>query len=368
MSEQQNKDSFVEIWRGISILLVVAFHYTNRLPPEALGASVQPSIVFHAGKLGVYIFFIISGFLIARSLEACTTLAEFYAKRLSRIWPLFIAASIFIYVFLLIFSPPVVTEGPKQFYGADRSLVDLFGTIFFLEDLGFDWIDGVFWSILVELKFYFFVGLFAVCLRKDYVEGFARTSLVLASIDLAILLFHGEGAGGSINRLLHGVLIAQYAPFFAVGLLLHRGRHDALFIANAILCVVQVSIAVSGNTDFDVIESSKFILLLVAVVAADRFLLESRIMQFFGAYAYSIYLFHQMIGLTVMSWIAPHLGLDAAIIIAFIAVVALSWIASELFEWRYRRIFARAIHGALSMARLDVPFIRTPQAAPAALK
>ena len=99
-------------------------------------------------------------------------------------------------------------------------------------------------------------------------------------------------AGPSI-RLLHGVLIAvQYAPFFAVGLLLHRGRHDTLFIANAILCVVQVSIAVSGNPDFNVIESSKFILLLVAAVAADS--VESRIMQFFVLTL--IRSIHQMIG------------------------------------------------------------------------
>ena len=65
-----------------------------------------------------------------------------------------------------------------------------------------------------------------------------------------------------------------------------------------------------------------------------------------------------------MSWIAP---LDAAIIIAFITVVALSWIASESFEWRYRRILLRARHPwRIVDGRLDVPFIRTP-GAPAAL-
>lgn len=61
MLDASEKNRFIEIWRGIAVLVVVHFHFTGRLPSEALGSATPASFGNDIGKIGVYIFFVISG-------------------------------------------------------------------------------------------------------------------------------------------------------------------------------------------------------------------------------------------------------------------------------------------------------------------
>lgn len=354
MSHQDTKDRFIELLRGLSIIIVLYFHYSNRIPYQYLGASAPATLVSHEGKLGVYIFFVISGYLIALSLTGCRSLSEFYAKRISRIWPLFILASTVIFAFLSVFDPPTVASGPKQFYENGRPPFSEFvGQLFFLRDLGFDWVDGVFWSILVELKFYFWIGLFAALFREHYIDRFAKAALALGVIEFSLVLFLGPQVPRSVTGLMHGLLIAQYLPFFAIGVLLFRGRSDGLLIALFLLCAIQICVTFSDDPDFNILQTARWFLVLSALLAVDHFLLKDRILLFFGTYSYSIYLFHQMIGLTIMSWVAPKYGMDVAIIVALACILPLSVAASWAVEWRYRRAIGSLLSSAFGLLRLD---------------
>ena len=139
-----DKDDFIQIWRGIAAVIVIYYHFSNRVPYSAMGSASAPMLVFYTGKLGVMAFFAISGYLITKSLMASRNLASFYAKRLARIWPLFIVACLVIIATMHFLSPPVVIGGAKPFDGATTRWIDLFGTLFFLNDLGFQFVDGVF--------------------------------------------------------------------------------------------------------------------------------------------------------------------------------------------------------------------------------
>ena len=96
-----NYRSDIDGLRGIAILLVVFFHISQ-------GWKSMENI-FHAGFIGVDIFFVISGFLIStiifRSLENNTfSFVEFYSSRIRRLFPALIivllSALIFGYFFL----------------------------------------------------------------------------------------------------------------------------------------------------------------------------------------------------------------------------------------------------------------------------
>lgn len=347
----EDKNAFIEMWRGISVLLVVYFHFSSRLPPSALGVSEAPVVSNDIGKLGVYIFFIISGFLIAKSMEASKSLADFYAKRISRIWPLFIVAGIVIFAFLAIFPAPVVDSGLNKFNTAPARLIDLFMTSFFLKDLGFRWVDGVFWSVLVELKFYFYIGLFAVVFKKRYIEAFCIAAIVLASLDFLILLydrvgdlrFTGANQLRHVSAFLHGALISHYLPFFAVGVALYRNKQDGLFNALCMLCCFAVLTAISEDKQFVTVRNAQFLLILAIGLALDQAFLKARIVLWLGKYSYSLYLFHQMIGLTVLAMLAPRIGMDLGIVLSLALVLFISWFFSQLFEWRYRRPVTRAL-------------------------
>lgn len=369
----EDKNAFIEMWRGISVLLVVYFHFSSRVPPSALGVSEAPAVVNDIGKLGVYLFFIISGFLIAKSMEASKSLADFYAKRLSRIWPLFIVAGIVVFVFMKFLSAPAVTIGLNKFNTSPAGMIDLFMTSFFFKDIGFRWVDGVFWSVLVELKFYFYIGLFAVVFKKRYIEAFCATAIILGSIDFLILLYDRAGdlrfTGANqlrfVSEFLHGALISHYLPFFAVGVALYRNKFDGLFNALCVLCAFAFLIAISEDQQFETVRNAQFLLILAIGLALDQALLKARIVLWLGKYSYSLYLFHQMIGLAVIAAIAPRVGINIAIVLVLALVLFVSWFFSQLFEWRYRRPVARgllAVFNRMGLDKLAVSFPETKDA------
>lgn len=363
----EGKNGFIEVWRGIAVMIVVYYHYVDRIPASSFGDVGSPYVPFYSGKMGVLTFFLISGFLIAKSLSFSKNVADFYAKRLSRIWPLFIVATFFIYFFLQFVPPPVVMDGPKRFYSETRTIWDLFGSLLFLEDLGFKWVDGVYWSILVELKFYFYIGLMAAIWPRSFDVKFAGVAAVLGLAELSSEIFLPVEYH-LITRLLNGLFIAQYLPFFALGVLLYTRRTGALFTINALLVMAFIGVKVASNPNFEVLGTLRFMVALIVVLAVDILFLRERIFLFFGKYSYSIYLFHQMIGLALIGVFAQRFGINGAALMAFAIVLAISVAMSELFEWRWRKqttVLLRRAFSAVGLDRLRIQNARTPDPLPA---
>ena len=152
---------------------------------------------------------------------------------------------------------------------------------------------------------------------------------------------------------MHGMISAQYMPFFAVGLMLYIGRKDGLLLALILLCAMQICVTFSDDPDFNILESARWFFIFSVIIAIDYFCLKGRILLFFGTYSYSIYLFHQLIGLTIMTWVAPKYGMDVAIVVALACVLPLSVAASWAVEWRYRRAISRLLSSAFGLLRLD---------------
>ena len=354
-STGQKKDQYIESWRGISILLVMAYHFTNRVAFSAMGSPVPPTVEFYSGKLGVYVFFVLSGYLISLTLGSSRSLAEFYAKRLSRIWPLLILASIVIFAFLQIFEPPRVFAGDaaKTFNTERITFPDLIATMLFLPQLGFRWVEGPFWSILVELKFYLFIGIFTALFAKNNVRNFAYASVALGILEYALYIFVGGGDHIFANKLLHGFLIAQFLPFFAIGMMMQRNLYGGLFNACLLLATMQCAIAVGANPEFDLQRLLIFMFCFAAVYIADATLAGGRLFLWFGKFSFSVYLFHQTIGVTMIKYLTPHIGIDAAIVCALISVCAIAWVASWLVEWRFRRKVTHWLIRAFGLIGLD---------------
>src|SRR5689334_21698397 len=91
--------------RGFAILLVFLFHANFFARIEARGASGQlATIACGTGWIGVDLFFVLSGFLITRSLLASVRSEKyftvFYMRRILRICPLYYCA-VLVFVFIL---------------------------------------------------------------------------------------------------------------------------------------------------------------------------------------------------------------------------------------------------------------------------
>lgn len=315
--------------RAVAVLPVVLFH---------AGAAI-----FSGGYVGVDVFFVISGFVIAsRILEDIKadrfSYAGFYERRLRRLGP----AMAMMYFFS--FVAAVALFLPDELTDFARSLVAsiLFSANFFMwRDTGYFAVGAEtkpllhMWSLAVEEQFYlvapFLLTLIGRLPRPRYVLALVPLALLSFAISWKLLAVAPTAnfylLPGRAWELLIGVLLAASPPPSPAG----RGAATALGA---------LGLGLIGFAVFFYSEATPFpgpyalvpCLGAALVIAGGRggqglaaSLLASRPMVWVGLRSYSLYLFHWPIAVYVRHLIGPQLDWPW---IAF--VVAASLICSDL--------------------------------------
>jgi peptidoglycan/LPS O-acetylase OafA/YrhL len=161
--------------RAFAALAVVFHHielYKHRLGMDSLyKVSFVNGFIENLGKNGVYLFFVLSGFLITyllleeKSITGEISVSKFYKRRILRIWPLYYIIVV-IGFFLLPFLYNCFSnffEGQTSFNERIENLVygkNLFLFLFFFSNVALQIFGGVAgaaqsWSVSVEEQFYF---------------------------------------------------------------------------------------------------------------------------------------------------------------------------------------------------------------------
>jgi peptidoglycan/LPS O-acetylase OafA/YrhL len=185
--------------RGIAILLVISFHYFL-LNDSVRARDANPLLqLFQLGWIGVDVFFVLSGFLITGILLATKGAPRYYlnfmARRVLRIWPLYILTLLG----LLYILPLVLGSVPSQLESmkAHQLWFWLFGANWlFASQGGFEQTaGGYYWSLAVEEQFYVFWP-FVVLLLSN--RAIVRTCVLLMGISLlSRLVLLKMGVSGS---------------------------------------------------------------------------------------------------------------------------------------------------------------------------
>ncbi|CAI8833749.1 acyltransferase family protein [Chryseobacterium sp. IT-36CA2] len=152
----------LQILRGISALLVCCFHFreTINLPDLNLG-----DILFKKGSIGVPVFFIISGFIMAFttqkinfSKDSFQQIILFYKRRVIRIVPLY---------YLLTFAA-MIPGGSFLLYFYGSGLHELIHSVLFLPTKKEFPVLFLGWSLNFEMFFYLIFGLSLFFKEKRY--------------------------------------------------------------------------------------------------------------------------------------------------------------------------------------------------------
>jgi peptidoglycan/LPS O-acetylase OafA/YrhL len=333
----------IDVFRGIAILLVVLYHFTARLPPAALNVSGMPVPPVFFGWAGVYFFFAISGYCIFLTLERSATVSLFLARRFSRLYPAFLAAAIFLFVYGLVAPPPSVPEA--QFHEQPSTVLDLLTNLVFLGDGR--WVNGSFWSIAVEIKFYVGLGLLALMIPDRQ-----RLAVVFSWISLAAPMFWMVGMVYAMQtgrhlpvKLLELATIAPYLPFFAIGILARMNQPVLLA-----LCFVEAGIVMAMMTlenDASLIGGAFTTLLTLGFLAALVAFAKgvpiphvpglSRTLASVGLVSFSWYLVHENLGASFLFNLNRYMPNTLAVAITVGMTLLIGWVFSELVEWRFRK-------------------------------
>lgn len=158
----------IQILRGVAVLMVVLFHL--RAP------------FFGSGYLGVDVFFVISGFLMAKLYDRGTA-ADFYARRIDRLLPAYsltIACVLGVSCFILL---PVDFA---QLYEQAIVSVPFLSNVYFWNQTSYFELAAFnpllnLWSLAVEAQFYVIVPLLYPLLRKSKTATSAAFVLTLVA-------------------------------------------------------------------------------------------------------------------------------------------------------------------------------------------
>jgi peptidoglycan/LPS O-acetylase OafA/YrhL len=327
VADPHARSASLDTVRGIAILLVLVGHYLHAAPFAVAGIPVG-MLVQDFGHGGVLLFFLLSGYLIwttAQRVDGPTFLLRRFAKIAPAYWVnvLFTAAMGAIFALYPAFDIGTVL-----------------GNLLFLEgSLGIAPMSGVYWTLIVEVKFYVLFALvfFTPARWLFWLVPFGAVAANLVAVALLgrgstfltylPAFFIGAGIAASERGRLSTQVVAAIAAVTIVGLgfgAAHRGWPAAGFLA--------VDIAL-----FVIAKRSGFAVRWLASL---------------GVISYSVYLYHMTLGQPLLEGLGPRAGWLWPLLLAAItlAMLAISWLS-----WRFvetggvslgRRIEARLSAGA----------------------
>lgn len=151
--------------RFVAALAVLCFHYFFNGINGGKITSLEPIAdlpgLVRYGYLGVEFFFLISGYVIFFSAYGKTA-RRFIVSRGVRLYPAFAAAVIFTTLLAQMWGGPLMSVTPQQ---AVANLT------FIPNAFGYSYVDGVYWTLLYEIKFYLVVFLILLTGLGRWLKG-----------------------------------------------------------------------------------------------------------------------------------------------------------------------------------------------------
>jgi len=339
---QPSRLDLLDLYRGLCVLAVIFFHYTARLPGEYLGYSSDP-YPFAWGYLGVQFFFVISGFCIYLTIESSGDALHFLAKRFSRLYPAFLASLLLTYFIKTCAGLP----------GRESDFLDLLGNVFLLNDFGIKWVDGAYWSLLVEVKYYV---IFAVLYR---LFG-SRLIYRLAALCVAAFFLKWSAEFFLLSKIVVGLeklLVVSHLPWFLIGAGFYQAYrsgatvHSTVFVGCLILFCDLVLHWSHGA--IEKLAALFFVFALMSLVCAKPDLKISPWLKFLGVVSFPLYLLHQYVGFVIIRYLNLYLQWDYLVIfLATFLVVLLAYVVHLTVEFRWRKEFESFFLSSLLRLRL----------------
>jgi peptidoglycan/LPS O-acetylase OafA/YrhL len=336
MSNSDKRLAHLDGLRGVAVLFVVFFHYFERWPAfYPYGTTLVTPLSMLTALTGVCLFFVISGFVITMTLHRCASLAEFAVRRFGRLWPPMLLCALISYSLLSTIPASPFHVLPRDFLPS-LTFIDpyIYGLALHQH---FDWMDGAYWSLFVEVQFYAFISLIYFLSRKHFTRNFVLTSAALMLVCICASIFGIRSLGTAIGT----SQLPEYLAFFAIGVgfyRLHIGESALAYFAVGLVGLV-VQPGVSGHTGKAVMAIVGVLVLAIAWLgirtALGRHLLSARWITAIGVASYSLYLLHQRIGVALIHLMGERMRLHGPIALVLAPVVALVLIGVSMAVYRY---------------------------------
>jgi peptidoglycan/LPS O-acetylase OafA/YrhL len=331
----QGKKAHIEVLdglRGIAILMVVLYHvwliswldHTVNLA----GLHINLNFLPETGFLGVELFFFISAFCLfypyARYMfegAKFQTVKEFTYRRFIKIIPSYYLSILLI---LVLFQPNLGT--------LKDTLWNIFTHLFLIHNFfpeTFGTINGVFWSLGVEVQFYVVFPFLCMLFRKRPFTVFTAMTGIAIFYRYFICFNFPDRANFYLLNQLPGFLdlfaFGMLAAYILVYVRNHVKFQDKLAPFFTILAIIMFALFIAMLSWFDDIKGIAnsvliwqignrpyfgliFLLLTISSALAFKFwrvILANKVLVFLSAISYNLYIWHQLIANKLNEWKIP---------------------------------------------------------------
>jgi peptidoglycan/LPS O-acetylase OafA/YrhL len=287
---RHGRNDTIDAFRGIAILGVLVFHYTVLWAPPWYGTNLYgyartwPDVLV-LGAVGVYLFFVISGLVITMTVLRSGSALEFVVRRFARLYPAFLVG---IGVTLLVAGVSAIPAF-KVTFGDVVANLTMNAPAFHRR-----YVDGAYWSLAIEIKFYALVALAYAFLRERFWIAIAG----VAALGFGFFEF-------GITR---QILLAPYGPLFLTGMAVWFGLFEKRRLPALVLAFESVILYAAYHQKFELARVSPWLshlCLLLSVAALVTLLALGRNIRIgplaaIGRISYSLYLIHQNVGVILI--------------------------------------------------------------------
>jgi len=349
----------IDILRGLAVCFVILYHFF-----ELLGLQEHPlyPYVCSLGLLGVPLFFIISGYLIYRSVDYSITnrgvkngIKNYFTHRIFRIVPAY-------YVnFIIVFIVAYYFAGTMETWSFDfivkQILSHLTFTSYFLYQTSGLGINGAYWTLSIEMLWYIVAPLFLLFIKKDryFIVLLFLGFLYFYSIDMGVMdtIFHlQKDASNYMAKLFFfSFMLPGQIVYFITGILIYKYHLKVTPISKPLLYSLLISIVAA----FIYLSLQRYFLesfvirnwgTLLAVASLFILLYRTKIDELFllswlGKISYSLYLWHMPILFVLKKYYLPHESswwlISILFIVLLLAISSLSYYFVEESGFRLRK-------------------------------
>lgn len=314
--------------RGWAVLIVLLSHASNR------GVNFLGVDFSGAGRYGVFLFFVLSAFLLTRNLIAepfeLRSYQSYLKKRFFRIYPLFLISTMTYFILTL--------AGIKII---SLDLEDILKLYLLVDD------KPLFWTIVVEFQFYLILPLIVLYLRllDTKVKSLCLLGIVFLYLAVKVEAYYSGVVTQFLQIFIAGVFIAiAYSPEKSRSRELQIWSHSVSLLTLLVILVTVPSfyrlltsqdIPNTYFHDYFSFYAIAFSLVVYYVLHTDKnILFENSFVVFMGKISFSAYLFH-LIPLYIVSNVSSLSTVNFILYLAstvFISYLSYRYIEVPLYK------------------------------------
>jgi peptidoglycan/LPS O-acetylase OafA/YrhL len=357
---RKNRLAVLDGLRFLAALSVVLFHFVGQTPgsmqfvwgrPYNQVFSERAHSAFAFGRLGVDLFFLISGFVICMSAWGRSP-REFFISRISRLYPMYWIAIVLTTVVLFLADSPFGRPDPQTVI-ANLTMLQT--------PLGVDNLDSVYWTLWPELCFYL---LFAAVVWRGL--SYQRVVIFCGLWTVAAVLCPSADL-----PLLTLLINPTSAPYFIAGMafyLMYRYRPTPILwgiVAMSYLIGLHYLLTPTGGRNnwhtwhpwrgWLVLLTTFFFFAIAAIALGWTRRIQWRWLSTAGTLTFPLYLIHDSIGVTVVSHLGDNVNPWLLVTCLTAGLVLLAYVLQRFAERPLADMARRALRSSSFSLRTPQP-------------